>query len=278
MRRGLEPILTGARLTHVRQNRPDLRFPFPPDFTARLEGATVRGVDRRAKYLLMPLSTGETWVTHLGMTGRFTLDGRQLGEFEEPAPIGGKHEHVSLAAERPGARIRVGFADARRFGFMGLIPADGIKAHPWFASLGPEPLGNEFSAVHLIEAFRGRRQSIKVSLLDQRIVAGLGNIYVCEALFRARISPLTAAGKVLRPRLERLTAEIRNVLNDAIRAGGSTLRDFANADGGQGYFQHSFDVYGREGEPCRAPGCGGVVRRTVQGGRSTFWCPACQRR
>lgn len=278
VRRGLEPILGGARLTHVRQNRPDLRFPFPPDFAARLEGATVRGVDRRAKYLLMPLSTGEIWVTHLGMTGRFTLDGRQLGAFEEPAPIAGKHEHVSLVAERPGARIRVGFADARRFGFMGLIPAEQVETHPWFAGLGPEPLGNEFSAARLVEAFRGRRQSIKVSLLDQRVVAGLGNIYVCEALFRAGISPLTAAGKPSRPRLERLAAEIRNVLNDAIRAGGSTLRDFANADGGQGYFQHSFDVYGREGEPCHAPGCGGVVRRTVQSGRSTFWCPACQRR
>lgn len=278
VRRGLEPILTGARLTHVRQNRPDLRFPFPPDFVSRLEGATVRRVDRRAKYLLMPLSTDETWVAHLGMTGRFTLDGRQLGEFEEPGPIAGKHEHVSLCAEGPTGRTRVGFADARRFGFMGLIATDQVETHPWFAGLGPEPLGNAFSAAHLGEAFRGRKQSIKVSLLDQRIVAGLGNIYVCEALFRAGISPLTAAGKVSRPRLERLTGNIRDVLNDAITAGGSTLRDFANADGGQGYFQHSFDAYGREGEPCRTPGCTGLIRRTVQGGRSTFWCPTCQKR
>ena len=278
VRRGLEPILKGARLTHVRQNRPDLRFPFPPDFVSRLEGATVQRVDRRAKYLLMPLSTGETWVAHLGMTGRFTLDGRQLGEFEEPAPIAGKHEHVSLCAEGSTGRTRVGFADARRFGFMGLVPTDQMETHPWFAGLGPEPLGNAFSAAYLAEAFRGRKQSIKVSLLDQRIVAGLGNIYVCEALFRAAISPLTAAGKVSRPRLERLTGEIRNVLNDAITAGGSTLRDFANADGGQGYFQHSFDAYGREGEPCSRPGCTGVVGRTVQGGRSTFWCPVCQKR
>ena len=197
VRRGLEPILTGARLSHVRQNRPDLRFPFPPDFAARLEGATVERVDRRAKYLLMPLSIGETWVTHLGMTGRFTLDGSQLGEFEEPAPIAGKHEHVSLCADGPSGRTRVGFADARRFGFMGLIPTDQVETHPWFAGLGPEPLGNAFSAAHLAEAFRGRKQSIKVSLLDQRIVAGLGNIYVCEALFRAAISPLTAAGSPL---------------------------------------------------------------------------------
>ena len=282
VRRGLEPVLEGARLTRVRQNRPDLRFPFPARFVARLEGATVLRLDRRAKYLLFPLSTGETWVTHLGMTGRFTLDGQEIGEFEDDAPIGGKHEHVSLCAVKGDGTTRVGFADARRFGFMGLIPTDQVEAHPWFAGLGPEPLGNAFSAAHLAEAFRGRKQAIKVSLLDQRIVAGLGNIYVCEALYRARISPLTAAGKVSRPRLEILTAQIREVLKDAIEAGGSTLRDFANAEGGQGYFQHRFDVYGREGEPCRGPagegGCTGVVKRIVQGGRSTFWCPSCQKR
>ena len=278
VRRGLQPVLEGARLTRVRQNRPDLRFPFPDRFPGRLEGATVERIDRRAKYLLMPLSTGETWVTHLGMTGRFTLDGEQLGEFEEAAPATGKHEHLSLCAVRHGAATRLGFTDARRFGFMGLIPSDEVEAHPWFAGLGPEPLGNAFSGAHLAEAFRGKKQNIKVSLLDQRIVAGLGNIYVCEALFRARISPLVAAGKVSKPRLETLAAEVRNVLNDAIAAGGSTLRDFANAEGGQGYFQHRFDVYGREGKPCARDGCSGVVRRLVQAGRSTFYCPACQRR
>ena len=278
VRRGLEPVLTGARLARVRQNRPDLRFPFPERFVERLEGATVERIDRRAKYLLMPLSTGETWVTHLGMTGRFTLDGGQLGEFEQAAPIIGKHEHVSLCAVRGGASTRVGFADARRFGFMGLIPTDEVAAHPWFAALGPEPLGNGFSGAHLAEAFAGRKQNIKVSLLDQRNVAGLGNIYVCEALYRARISPLTSAGRVSKARLETLAAVVRDVLGDAIAAGGSTLRDFANADGGQGYFQHRFDVYGREGQPCLAEGCTGVIRRTVQGGRSTFWCPVCQRR
>ena len=277
VRRGLTPVLEGARLSRVRINRPDLRFPFPERFVERLEGATVLRIDRRAKYLLMPLSTGETWVTHLGMTGRFTLDGRQLGEFEEAAPIAGKHEHFSACANRDG-RTRIGFADARRFGFMGLIPTAEIEAHPWFAGLGPEPLGNGFSGAHLAEAFAGKKQNIKVSLLDQRIVAGLGNIYVCEALYRARISPLVAAGAVSRPRLERLAAEVREVLNDAIAAGGSTLRDFANAEGGQGYFQHRFDVYGREGEACRGEGCDGVVRRIVQGGRSTFYCPRSQRR
>lgn len=278
VRRGLEPVLHGARLSRVRQNRPDLRFPFPGNFTERLEGATVQRLDRRAKYLLFALDTGETWVTHLGMTGRFTLDGRQLGEFEEPAPIAGKHEHMSFCATLSGATHRIGFADARRFGFMGLIPTDQVEAHPWFAGMGPEPLGNAFSGARLGEALAGRKQNIKVTLLDQRIVAGLGNIYVCEALYRARISPTLAAGKVSKPRVELLAAKIRDVLNDAIEAGGSTLRDFANAEGGQGYFQHRFDVYGREGEPCRGEGCAGVVKRIVQAGRSTFYCPSCQKR
>jgi len=278
VRRGLEPVLVGATLTRVRQNRPDLRFPFPDRFVERLEGATVERIDRRAKYLLAALSTGETWVTHLGMTGRFTLDGTQLGEFEEPAPIAGKHEHMSFCAVKGKATTRVGFADARRFGFMGLIPTDKVEAHPWFAGLGPEPLGNGFSGAHLAEAWAGKKQNVKVSLLDQRTVAGLGNIYVCEALYRARISPLIAAGKLTKPRLETLAAVIRDVLNDAIAAGGSTLRDFANAEGGQGYFQHRFDVYGREGQLCLGEGCTGVVKRIVQGGRSTFYCPSCQKR
>jgi formamidopyrimidine-DNA glycosylase len=278
VRRGLEPVLVGARLTRVRQNRPDLRFPFPDRFVERLEGAGVERIDRRAKYLLAALSTGETWVTHLGMTGRFTVDGEQLGEFEEPAPIAGKHEHMSFCALKDGTATRVGFADARRFGFMGLIPTDAVEAHPWFVGMGPEPLGNGFSAAHLAEAFDGKKQNIKVSLLDQRNVAGLGNIYVCEALYRARFSPLIAAGKVSKARLETLTSVIRDVLNDAIAAGGSTLKDFANADGGQGYFQHRFDVYGREGQPCPGKDCAGVVKRIVQGGRSTFYCPSCQKR
>ena len=283
VRRGLEPVLVGASLTRVRQNRPDLRFPFPDRFVERLEGATVERIDRRAKYLLAALSTGETWVTHLGMTGRFTLDGTQLGEFEESAPIAGKHEHMSFCAVHGKATTRVGFADARRFGFMGLIPTDRVEAHPWFAGLGPEPLGNAFSGAHLAETWAGKKQNVKVSLLDQRTVAGLGNIYVCEALYRARISPLIAAGKLTKPRLETLAAVIRDVLNDAIAAGGSTLRDFANAEGGQGYFQHRFDVYGREGQPCPnsregGEGCSGVVKRIVQGGRSTFYCPSCQKR
>lgn len=278
VRRGLTPVLEGARLSNVINRRPDLRFPFPDGFAGRLEGATVLRIDRRAKYLLMPLSTGETWITHLGMTGRFTLDGDPMGRFEDAPPVTGKHEHFVARADLNGQLTRLGYADARRFGFMGLIPTEHVDSHPWFKQLGPEPLGNQFSGAHLAEAFSGRKQNIKVSLLDQSVVSGLGNIYVCEALYRSGIHPEVAAGKVSRPRLERLASEVRNVLDDAIRAGGSTLKDFANVEGGQGYFQHSFDVYGREGQACRTPDCGGTIARIVQGGRSTFFCPRCQKR
>lgn len=274
VRRGLEPVLQGARLTRVRVNRPDLRFPFPERFAERLDGARVEQLERRAKYLRFHLDTGETWVTHLGMTGRFTIDGELTAEFEENAPVGGKHEHMSLTTD---TGRRIGFSDARRFGYMALLPTAELEEHPWFRALGPEPLGNQFNAAVLAAGFRGRKQNVKVTLLDQRVVAGLGNIYVCEALYRARISPLTPAGKVGPKRLERLATAVREVLLDAVEAGGSTLRDFANAEGGQGYFQHRFDVYGREGEPCRGEGCTGVVKRIVQGGRSTFWCPSCQK-
>jgi len=273
VRRGLEPVLEGRRLSKVKVNRPDLRFPFPEDFAKRLDGATVERLERRAKYLRFALSSGETWVTHLGMTGRFTIDGVAPGEFEEDAPTGGKHEHLSLMTSEG---RRIGFSDSRRFGYMALIPTGEVDDHPWFKALGPEPLGNGFNAAVLKAAFKGKKQNVKVSLLDQRIVAGLGNIYVCEALFRARISPKTPAGKVSGPKLETLVSKVRDVLAEAVEAGGSTLRDFANAEGGQGYFQHRFDVYGREGKPC-AGDCPGVVKRFVQAGRSTFWCPQCQK-
>jgi formamidopyrimidine-DNA glycosylase len=172
---------------------------------------------------------------------------------------------------------RIGFCDARRFGYMALIASDALEAHPWFAGLGPEPLGNSFSAAHLEAEFSGKIQNVKATLLDQRVVAGLGNIYVCEALHRSKISPLTPAGRIGRAALDRLAGAVREVLEAAIEAGGSTLRDYADANGGQGYFQHSFRVYGREGEPCARPRCAGVVERTVQAGRSTFFCPKCQR-
>ena len=226
VRRGLEPVLAGATLSGVRQNRADLRFPFPDRFAGRMEGAIVLSVNRRAKYLQMPLSTGETWVTHLGMTGRSTLDGDPLGQFETDAPARGPHEHVSLCATRGQTATRIGYADARRFGFMGLISTDEVEAHPWFAGLGPEPMGNGFSAEHLKGRFKGRSQPVKLALLDQRHVAGLGNIYVCEALWRAQISPFAASGSLSAARLERLTVAVRDVLGEIRERGRLPVVDF----------------------------------------------------
>jgi formamidopyrimidine-DNA glycosylase len=274
IRRGLEPALSGARLARVEQRRPDLRFPLPDRFAERLTGARVERLGRRAKYLLAELDQGETWVTHLGMTGRFTVEAAQPGRFAHAASASPAHEHLAFDTDR-GARV--GFADPRRFGYMALIPSGALDEHPWFRALGPEPLGNSFSAAHLADAFAGRIQNVKATLLDQRVVAGLGNIYVCEALHRSKISPLTPAGQIGAAALERLAAAVREVLAEAIEAGGSTLRDYADANGGQGYFQHSFRVYGREGEACARPRCAGVVERTVQAGRSTFFCPKCQK-
>lgn len=268
--RGLSPVLVGVRLTRVEARRPDLRYPLPVDFVQHLTGARVTGLTRRAKYLLAPLDRGRTLLMHLGMTGRFEIEnGKSLSE---RAPE--KHAHVLFETEH-GTRIT--FYDARRFGFMDLIDDGAMAAHPRLAGLGPEPLGGTFDASYLQRAFAGRRQSAKTVLLDQRVVAGLGNIYVCEALFRARISPVRPAGSVSRPRLIALVAAVREVLGEAMAAGGSSLRDFAAADGQLGYFQHSFQVYGRTGEPCARPDCSGVVRRLVQGGRSSFYCPVCQK-
>jgi formamidopyrimidine-DNA glycosylase len=278
VRRGLEPVLAGRRLVRVEARRPDLRFPLPPRFAERLTGARIDGLWRRGKYILATLDGGETLVIHLGMTGRFEVAsaaGRAApGAFVRPAPAGDKHAHIVFETDG-GARIT--FFDARRFGFMDLVPAGELARHPRFAAMGPEPLGPEFHADHLARALEGRRQGIKPLLLDQRVVAGLGNIYACEALHRARISPTKAAGSLSRARLDALAAATRRVLESAIAAGGSTLRDFADVAGGAGYFQHDFEVYGRTGAPCLTPGCGGVIRRIVQGGRSTFHCPRCQR-
>ena len=278
VRRGLQPALEGARLVRVEARRPDLRFPLPPRFAERLAGARVEALERRAKYLLARLDTGETLVMHLGMTGRFEIEGADRsrpGRFRQAAPAEDKHAHVLFETDT-GKRIT--FFDARRFGYMDLIPTAELPEHPWFKGLGPEPLGEELDAGHLARAFAGRIQNVKATLLDQRVVAGLGNIYVCEALYRAHVSPTTPAGRLSRPRLQALVAAIRKVLQEAIVAGGSTLRDYAGADGALGYFQHAFRVYGREGQACLTPGCGGVVRRKVQGGRSTFYCPICQKR
>jgi len=278
VRRGLSPVLDGQRLTRVEARRPDLRFPFPPDFVQRLSGARAGNLARRAKYLLLPTDRGDTLVMHLGMTGRFEIarpEGSiRPGQFVYAADPDPRHAHVVFETEAGG---RVTYYDPRRFGFMGLVQTDLLTEHPWFAGMGPEPLSSDFDAAHLARAFEGRRQGPKTLLLDQKIVAGLGNIYVCEALNRARISPTRPAGRIGRERLARLVQAVREVLTEAIAAGGSTLRDYASADGALGYFQHSFRAYGREGEPCPNPGCGGTIARTVQAGRSTFYCPVCQR-
>lgn len=277
VRRGLEPVLSGARLARVRANRPDLRFPLPDGFVQRLTGATILRLDRRAKYILAPLDRGDTLVMHLGMTGRFEIAAPEgtlrPGDFARVVTPEDKHAHVIFETE---AGATVTYYDPRRFGFMDLIPTDGIERHPWFATMGPEPLGEGFDARTLEKAFANRKQGPKTLLLDQRTVAGLGNIYVCEALHRAHISPFKPSGGIAKKRLGPLTTAIKDVLTEAVEVGGSTLKDFAAADGALGYFQHRFRVYDREGEPCPTPGCKGVIAREVQAGRSTFFCPVCQ--
>ncbi|MEX1180163.1 MAG: bifunctional DNA-formamidopyrimidine glycosylase/DNA-(apurinic or apyrimidinic site) lyase [Cucumibacter sp.] len=284
VRRGLEPFVTGALIAHVAVNRGDLRFPFPRNFARRLTGQRIEAIGRRAKYLLFSLSGGQTWLSHLGMTGSWTIEaGAELAvRRHRPAPNGAAHTHLVLTLEQAdGTGVTISYADARRFGFMDLFadPADCA----FLRHLGPEPLGNEFGAAHLARAFAGKKAPIKAALLDQRIVAGLGNIYVCEALFRANISPrrrastLVARSGAPRESLERLAEAIRAVLIEAIAAGGSTLRDFRAASGELGYFQHRFEVYDREGEHCLRLACTGIVRRIVQSGRASFYCPVCQR-
>lgn len=278
VRRGLQPVLEGRRLSRVEARRPDLRFPLPEGFVQRLTGATIRTLQRRAKYLMGELDRGETLVMHLGMSGRFEIarpEGHvRPGEFHYAPDPDPKHAHVVFETEDGG---RVTYYDPRRFGYMDLIETAALPAHPWFAGLGPEPLSEDFNADLLARAFEGRKQGPKTLLLDQRIVAGLGNIYVCEALNRSRISPFKPAGSLARKRLPALVDTVREVLAEAIEAGGSTLRDYAAADGALGYFQHRFRAYDREGEPCLNPGCKGTIAREVQAGRSTFFCPACQR-
>jgi formamidopyrimidine-DNA glycosylase len=277
VRRGLESALSGARLARVRANRPDLRFPLPDGFVQRLTGAKILRLDRRAKYILAPLDRGDTLVMHLGMTGRFEIaspvGSTRPGDFAREVTPDDKHAHVVFETEG-GATVT--YYDPRRFGFMDLIPTDRVGHHPWFATMGPEPLGEAFDARTLEKAFEGRKQGPKTLLLDQKTVAGLGNIYVCEALHRARISPFKPSGGIARTRLGPLTTAIKDVLAEAVEVGGSTLKDFAAADGALGYFQHRFRVYDREGEPCPTPDCKGVIAREVQAGRSTFFCPVCQ--
>jgi formamidopyrimidine-DNA glycosylase len=316
VRQGLEPVMRGRRFVHVTQRRKDLRFPLPERFAERLTGRKVERLDRRAKYILIHLDGAEVLAVHLGMTGRFSVklprtssprkrgegrqlapapataphpnplptegwgEGTQLGDYTYEHGHDAKHDH--LVFEMSGG-ARVTFNDARRFGYMTLIPEKDLASDAFFRGLGVEPLGADLDPAYLARRALGKKTDLKAFLMDQRIVAGLGNIYVCEALFRADLSPFKPAARLATrtgrptPAAARLVPAVKAVLQDAIRAGGSTLRDYKRADGSVGAFQNEFQVYGREGEPCARRGCRGIVRRKTQGGRSTFYCPACQR-
>ena len=284
VRRGLEPAMVGSRILAVEQRRPDLRFPFPERFSERLAGQEVTALGRRAKYLLADLSYGEVLVMHLGMSGRFLVNenGTVYAPGEFHIETGGEraHDHVVFRLSNGAAII---YNDSRRFGFMDLVPRAGLSESRHFRHMGIEPLGNELSGEAIAQLFRNRKAPLKAALMDQRLIAGLGNIYVCEALFRAGLNPAAPAGSLATPtgkpreKAHRLAQAIRDVLTEAVEAGGSTLRDYAQTDGSLGYFQHAFRVYDRESDPCVTPGCGGTVRRLVQSGRSTFFCPSCQK-
>ena len=274
VRRGLLPAMEGAVILRADVNRADLRWPFPDRMAERLKGVRVEHLRRRSKYILADLSSGETLIIHLGMSGRILISGDPLGQFHHHHPAPEKHDHVVFHMEN-GARIT--FNDARRFGAMDLAPTEGVEDHVLIRKLGPEPLGNTFDEPYLINALKSRKTPIKTALLDQRVVAGLGNIYVGEVLNRAGISPLRQAGRVSAARVASLVPLIRDVLNEAIAAGGSSLRDYRHTDGELGYFQHVFRVYDREGAPCQTPDCSGRIVRIVQSGRSSFYCPRCQR-
>jgi formamidopyrimidine-DNA glycosylase len=281
VRRGLLPVLEKKRIVRALARRGDLRLPFPPHFAERLEGHRVDALRRRAKYLIADLETGESLVMHLGMSGRFTIlakgaerPGRFLRKAAGDGSGSGLHDHVVIDTEDA---TRIVYTDHRRFGLMTLVPRAELEQHPLFRGIGPEPLSDEFTPEVLRTALRGKKTPIKSALLDQRVVAGLGNIYVVEALWRAHISPRRAAWTVAGKRADALVPAIKAVLKEAIAAGGSTLRDYARVDGELGDFQFNFAVYDREGARCRTPGCNGLIRRQVQAGRSSFWCPTCQR-
>jgi formamidopyrimidine-DNA glycosylase len=292
VRRGLQPVMEGFRIVKMEVRRKDLRFPFQRDFVARLAGRSVTGLGRRAKYLMADLDSGDVLVMHLGMSGSFRVvkdDERHApGKFHHVRTEDRAHDHVVFHMSSGAAVV---FNDPRRFGYMKIIARDTVNEEPLLSGLGPEPLGNEFDAGMLARSCANKKTSLKAALLDQRVVAGLGNIYVCEALYRSHLSPrrlaATLATKAL-PRkgiaggeptdhARRLVAAIHAVLNEAIKAGGSSLRDHRQTSGELGYFQHSFQVYDREGEKCQTQGCGGIVKRFTQNGRSTFWCPQCQK-
>lgn len=283
VRRGLAPAMVGTTIAAVDRRRPDLRFPFPKNFAGRLKGRRVEALGRRAKYLMADLDDGDVLVMHLGMSGSFRIEDdkvKQPGNFYHAKPKDAAHDHVVFHMSN-GKKIV--YNDPRRFGFMLLVPRKDIEEHPLFRGLGLEPLGNELNGPALAKLFAGKKAPLKAALLDQRLIAGLGNIYVCEALHRAGLSPRRAAGSIARKdgtpteRAERLAHAIRQVLEEAVKAGGSSLRDHRQTDGELGYFQHHFRVYDREGEKCPRPGCGGTIKRIVQSGRASFYCSTCQR-
>ncbi len=286
VRRGLEPIMLGQQFVGVEQRRPDLRFPFPANFSARLEGQTITAVRRRAKYLILDLSGGEALVMHLGMSGRFTIQpganqpATGFGDYVYDTGAYPQHDHVVFGLSN---QSRITYNDPRRFGFMLLVSQAELTTHPLFVAMGIEPLSPDLTAAYLAKRAHGKRVTLKSFLLDQRIIAGLGNIYVCEALHRAALSPRRLASTLSgrspnsADRTVRLIAVIPDVLRQALDAGGSSLRDYRHTDGTSGDFQREFTVYGREGEPCKRAGCEGTVQRIVQAQRSTFFCGSCQR-
>jgi formamidopyrimidine-DNA glycosylase len=284
VRRGLQPVMEGFLIAKAEARRKDLRFPFQQDFVARLTGQTVTGLGRRAKYLMADLGSGDVLLMHLGMSGSFRVIASERskapGQFHHPRSEDRAHDHVVFHMSSGASVV---FNDPRRFGYMKIIARHALEQEPLLKGLGPEPLGNEFDAHMLARACADKKTSLKAALLDQRVVAGLGNIYVCEALYRSQLSPrrsaATLATRKLKPtdHARRLVGAIHDVLNQAIKAGGSSLRDHRQTSGELGYFQHSFQVYDREGETCQTAGCGGIVKRFTQNGRSTFWCPKCQK-
>ncbi len=272
--RGLQPVMEGKRIALTEVRRPDLRWPFPEKMAERLTGVTIKALHRRSKYILADLSSNETLLIHLGMSGRMLIDQAPTAKFHSEQNCTGKHDHVVFRMD-DGATVT--FNDARRFGAMDLIPSTALDEHWLLDKLGPEPLGNAFSEAYLRGRLKERNMPIKSALLDQRIVSGLGNIYVCEVLHRTGISPKRKAGNLSGARIASLLPAIRDVLKEAIEAGGSSLRDHRQTNGELGYFQHNFAVYDREDQPCQKAGCDGVIKRIVQSGRSSFYCPICQR-
>jgi formamidopyrimidine-DNA glycosylase len=286
VRRGLAPYMEGGTVRRLTLRRGDLRFPFPENFVSRVEGREVLALSRRAKYLLVNLENDLTIIAHLGMSGSFRIEAEREeapGEFHHPRSKDAAHDHVIFGIDGADGPVRIVYNDPRRFGFMHLVATSELDRYPAFAGLGPEPTGNFLSADYLARRFKSKKQPLKSALLDQKVVAGLGNIYVCEALYRAHLSPTRSSTSIVKAdgkpskALELLTDDIRVVIAEAIEAGGSSLRDHIQADGSLGYFQHRFRVYDREGEPCLTSHCKGTVSRITQAGRSTFFCPICQK-